>query len=297
MDVDTLLTDVGGEYGREFADACPPPTKGKFCAYLCYSHPSYGTAVVPKALWSAAQAAEAALWARVAKWERSSSSNDRAVEHWKAFANFASLPSSFNLGRTIEVGAGPWTQLKGILYVRSDLQVSEFTVWEPGAKRYMNEVDSCSYKSGDKLLKWDAQTEERYHSFPVVVNSDGGELLAASSSFSSSALLKNKDKQQQQQQQQYDTLISINVLEHVQNAFEYLTGLYLALRSGGLLILHERYYNADTIVDGDNYHPVRVTKHVLDHFLSGFEVLFNNCSASYEQRVGEQGYYVIARKK
>ncbi len=103
-------------------------------------------------------------------------------------------------------------------------------------------------------------------------------------------------EQQQQQQQQYDTLISVNVLEHVQDAFQYLTGLYRALRRGGTLIMHERYYDDLSVVDGDGYHPVRVKKAVLDKFLSLFHITFNNCSAEYEGRPGEHGYYVIGRK-
>ena len=92
-------------------------------------------------------------------------------------------------------------------------------------------------------------------------------------------------------------LLSINVLEHVQDAFRYLTSLYMALKSGGRLIFHERYYNTATLPDGDLYHPVRVTRPVLDKFLSGFHVLFNNCSANYDHRPNERGYYVIAIKK
>mmetsp|Transcript_19950 Transcript_19950/g.20062 ORF Transcript_19950/g.20062 Transcript_19950/m.20062 type:complete len:99 (+) Transcript_19950:1-297(+) len=95
---------------------------------------------------------------------------------------------------------------------------------------------------------------------------------------------------------QYDTLISINVLEHVQDAFSYMTGLYLSLRKGGLLILHERYYNDRTVLDGDKYHPIRIKRVVLDFFLEGFEIIFNNCSAHYEGRRGEKGYYVVATK-
>eukprot|EP01036_Dinobryon_divergens_P032622 gene32622-42255_t len=45
---------------------------------------------------------------------------------------------------------------------------------------------------------------------------------------------------------EHDTLLSIHVLEHVQDAFRYMTG--------GRLIFHERYYNTTTR-DGDLYHP------------------------------------------
>jgi len=92
------------------------------------------------------------------------------------------------------------------------------------------------------------------------------------------------------------SLISINVLEHVQDAFRYLTGLYMSLRRGGLLVFHERYYDTHTLTDGDVYHPIRITRHVLDKFLLGFKVIFNNCSAMYGNRRNEKGYYVLATK-
>eukprot|EP00541_Cyclophora_tenuis_P018114 CAMPEP_0116578608 /NCGR_PEP_ID=MMETSP0397-20121206/21805_1 /TAXON_ID=216820 /ORGANISM="Cyclophora tenuis, Strain ECT3854" /LENGTH=131 /DNA_ID=CAMNT_0004108025 /DNA_START=89 /DNA_END=481 /DNA_ORIENTATION=+ len=89
----------------------------------------------------------------------------------------------------------------------------------------------------------------------------------------------HRERQHQRQHQHYDTLVAINVLEHVQNAFEYLEGLHRALRPGGLLIFHERYYR--TPLEGDGvlgrnnlYHPVRVTQRVLDIFLQQFELLY-----------------------
>jgi hypothetical protein len=57
-----------------------------------------------------------------------------------------------------------------------------------------------------------------------------------------------------------------------------------------------RYYEDRAIVDGDHYHPVRIKRAVLDRFLTGFNVVFNNCSANYDGRPGEQGYYVIGIK-
>jgi hypothetical protein len=147
--------------------------------------------------------------------------------------------------------------------------------------RYMHNVITCSYSSGNFLQKWNSSL---LHEFPVKVISDGGEELVSKSSIG-------------QESQLYDTLISINVLEHVQDAFAYLTNLYTALRPGGLLIWHERYYDDHSVLNGDRFHPVRVKKVIFDHFLSGFNILFNNCSASYDGRKDEKGYYVIAVKK
>ncbi len=146
----------------------------------------------------------------------------------------------------------------------------------------MKEVPSCSYRYG-RLEAWPlpnaSLTLRKFHDFPVTVRGEGGEKL----------LRGTKPKQ-------YDTLISINVIEHVKNAFDYLSGLYYSLRPGGKLIFHDRYYSDDHIVDGDVYHPVRIKRAILDTFLEGFSVEFNNCSAAYDGRPNETGYYIIATK-
>jgi hypothetical protein len=93
-----------------------------------------------------------------------------------------------------------------------------------------------------------------YHPFPVTVISSGGELLSAQKPGAEVVL--------------YDTLFSINVIEHVQDVFEYLTGLYLALKPHGLLIFHDRYYSHNEITNGDVYHPIRIKKKVGNNSLS-----------------------------
>jgi SAM-dependent methyltransferase len=271
LDIHLPLNLTGGEHDARYQLGIDP----KFCSYLCFSHQLYGTAVVPISLWRAAQKAEGDLWRQVAGWSGTiGNANDRAAEHWKAYDNFHCLAKDASLGQVIEVGAGPWTQLKGLLHVRPDLRVDKFVVWEPSADRYVQEVSNCAYKTSSKLIRWDGLT---YHPFPVEVQSKGGE-----------ALLNLN--------QTFDTVITMNVLEHVQDAFEYLTGIYRVLRAGGLLIMHERYYDDQTILDGDNYHPIRIKQFVLDKFFSGFHVIFNNCSAAYEGRQKDRGYYVIAIK-
>ena len=73
-------------------------------------------------------------------------------------------------------------------------------------------------------------------------------------------------------------------------------GLYVSLKPGGLLIFHDRYYSNSQVTDGDIYHPIRIKRKVLDHFLSLFDIIFNNCDADYDGRK-DSGYYVIARKR
>jgi SAM-dependent methyltransferase len=221
-------------------------------------------------LWKAAQKAEGDLWVREANGLRDDQ-NDRAGEHLASFSHFMSISEghelkNVKLGRVIEVGAGPWTQLKGILHARPDLApgVDEFTVWEPNAARYMRAVTSCSYRTGDKLQRMDGQG---VHPFPVKIQSNGGELLSTANAGSATGTAGSTTGASGSSTDTttgsttagttgtsgtaYDTVISINVLEHVQDVFQYLTGLYLALKPGGLLIFHDRYYEDRAIIDGD----------------------------------------------
>jgi hypothetical protein len=128
-DFDTPLAKVGGE--KSSFSPCPSTTKNGFCSYLCYSHRAYGVAVVPKSLWLSAQASESSLWKSLGRVE----SNDRIAEHVHAYDNYRCLKPAKgisapgSLGRVMEVGAGPWTQVKGLLHSRPDLTIDELTIW------------------------------------------------------------------------------------------------------------------------------------------------------------------------
>jgi hypothetical protein len=112
MDVSLPLNMTGGEHSPRSAvtttataiasnlrgssagaAACPAASRTGICAYLCFSHPSYGTAAVPLSLWRAAQTAEGDLWVKEGADPRLNSANDRAAEHWASFSNFAALPN------------------------------------------------------------------------------------------------------------------------------------------------------------------------------------------------------------
>ncbi len=262
-------------FGKE---GCNPPGNSmglplSYCASLCYSHPKYGIAVIPHFIWETAQKAEGSAW------KGNPSNDDRSAEHITAFQSYKSgLPH--DLGDVIEVGAGPWTQTRGMLDANNKLKVKSFTVYEPGADFYKRNTPSCAYKTG-KLIKF--HRAQGFHEFPVTVIGTGGESL----------LTWNK---------KYDTLVSINVIEHVENALEYLEGLWKVIKPGGLLIFHDRYCITPEKCDGalgrNLYHPIRISKFILDTFLSKFDMQFLNDKPNWGgRRVGEVGYYFIGRKK
>lgn len=128
FDVNLSLSELGGEQADR--GSCVSATSTGSCSYLCYGHREYGVAVVPRSLWLAAQRAESALWQQVSRWD--SINNDRAEEHWSAFDDFNCLTRitrKGTLGRVMEVGAGPWTQVKGMLFKRPELVIDELTIW------------------------------------------------------------------------------------------------------------------------------------------------------------------------
>lgn len=289
-DGDTWNADIdvhhlGGQTG------CPGYAGGQPvspCAYLCFAHTDYGVAVIPRSLWRSAQAGEGS-WAKSSG--ESGYSDDRSAEMWEGFQQYAAVPAI--QGALLEVGAGPWTQTKGLLHKRPDLQPTSFTIFEPMAMWYQANVATCSYKTGqlEKFAQapynayYGKTPPKQYHHFPVHVIGQGGETLL-------------------QHSQRYDALVVMNVIEHVQNAFSFLQGLHQVLKPGGVLIFHERFWPtppaADPILGRGGLHPIRINRGVLDKFLQHFDVILKNESPTHgmiARRGGEQGYFFIGRKK
>lgn len=275
--LDVNRTNVGGVQNCKGGHSLS--TGLSYCAYLCYSNVEYGTAIIPHFIWEMAQKAESSLW------KASTGTNDRWNEHFQGFANYRCLPAS--LGRVAEFGAGPWTQFRGLLMKRPDVRVESYTIIEPGADFYRKNVATCSYKTG-KLAKQTTPNADTYHNFSVNIISELGESAAGGDYL-------------------FDTVIVVNVIEHVQNAIDFIHGIHRSIRPGGLLIYHDRYYDTPESGDGvlgrNVYHPIRLTQKFFDHFLSDFNILYNNCDGQNtiqgwkSRNKGEQGYYVIAEKK
>eukprot|EP00005_Dracoamoeba_jomungandri_P002275 CAMPEP_0174260976 /NCGR_PEP_ID=MMETSP0439-20130205/11136_1 /TAXON_ID=0 /ORGANISM="Stereomyxa ramosa, Strain Chinc5" /LENGTH=327 /DNA_ID=CAMNT_0015345369 /DNA_START=352 /DNA_END=1337 /DNA_ORIENTATION=- len=228
-----------------------------YCAHLCFSHPSYGVAAVPLSLWKRAQIAESNYW------KNDHSGSDRGFEHVGAFLSYKCLP--LYLGKVVEIGSGPWGQFREILRANPNVEVTSYTPWDPNAHEYLNNP-SCSYRDGLHLIPLkntpdgpNYQSGEEYFKFPVVMRGKRGEDI--------------KDKYHE-----YDTLVVINVVEHVLNAFEFYNGLFHAIKPGGILIFHDRFFpdpvSANCVLGTNTLHPIRLKREVIDHFLSGFDILF-----------------------
>jgi SAM-dependent methyltransferase len=227
-----------------------------------------GVARVPKARWRRAQNAEHGVW------DGNSGSGDRIEDHLAGFKEYEAI--SGNLGDIAEVGCGPWTQLGALLDKRKDhVSLKSITLLDPGIEGYLKDVPTVAYK--DKKLR----------GHDVTLLSVGAEALSQTNAF--------------------DTVVFINMLEHVEDAFQVLTNTHRALRVGGLLIFAERWwdhYKFETPVSSDGkdgqadhlLHPIRVKRLVLEHFLSHFETLYRVDNHVSFTKYGGRGCYFIGRK-
>jgi SAM-dependent methyltransferase len=143
-----------------------------------------------------------------------------------------------NLGDLLEIGCGPFTQTRTIVQGRS---VQSITLLDPLLEHYKKHPH-CSYGGLSPA--------------PTLLAKPAEDLDAVA---------------------RFDTVICINVLEHVQNANLVLSNIKRAMRPGAMLIMGERTYDElDVNVVYDIGHPIRIKSAVLNEFKKDLTVLFVN---------------------
>jgi SAM-dependent methyltransferase len=247
----------------------------------CFYTEEGGVFAISLSRWHMAQEAELAMWnGKAGKKAGAAGTGDRIDEHLKDFDNYVSVGAQGkNLGNFIEVGTGPWTQSLSMLKARG-FTVDKYVIMEPGAINYAANTPGTVYRDG-QIDGFDGKT--------VVINAGGEHLDLFYESF--------------------DTVMIVNVLEHVNNGPHILRNLYNSLKPGGLLIFQDRWWDSEgapgTVradLDMDVlFHPVRMKQVIFDQFLSGFDkvyerrneevVSFHTAGRNYE------GTYFIGRKK
>jgi len=202
-------------------------------------------------------------WKEAQKYER---------DTWMVYANTASTDRNnehyqnfegyaclpSNLGKLIEIGCGPFTQTKTII---ADHTVESITLVDPLIGEYLNH-QHCSYSRFDHPTLLPIQAED----IPIDMCD-------------------------------YDTVVCINVLEHVRDAPTVLANLIRLVKLGGNLVFCERAYDGtDLSMLYDVGHPIRINAALLDQFFAKFNKKLYNVIPMHDTFCVSSVHYFIGTK-
>lgn len=192
--------------------------------------------------------------------------NDRAKFHYIGFGNYLAAPT--DLGNVAELGAGPSTQTQTIKN-KAGKNIKTVTLVEPMAFTYMSKVPHCYYKTGV------------FSNISTTILSMPAEDL--------------------KHEIQFDTVVMINVIEHVYDAFSILHKAISMIKPGGIFIWHERLkrqYNGYHSFTADfKLHPIRIKHIVTTYIMEQFDQLYFANSSQELSRWGYDAVYFIGRRK
>lgn len=229
-----------------------------------YWDDEYGIIKVDENRWKDAQKFEKDGW--FIHW--SGMTDDRPLDHDELFNGYEALRPQ--LGKTIEIGCGPYTQTRYIMH-KKRTKPESLTLVDPMVYKYMS-LPNCSYKDWYLDHVRIGIAGFKAEEFPVH-EKFGGDVI--------SRIFKHA----------YDTVICINVLEHVQDVRKVFENILLLMRNNAVLVLGERTYNdLDIHKLYDVGHPIRIKSKIIDEFMENFNVIY---------RCDKQGYdgYIIAKLK
>jgi len=203
-----------------------------------YLTPGKGVLSVPLERWQQAQQYERDTWLTYGL----SATEDRNAEHAALFDHYQALPEK--LGAVIELGCGPFTNVREILSRDHTTKSKVITLVDPLAKTYQEQHPNCAYKDG------------KLHGLIAMLEPKAIEDYATDITF--------------------DTLIMVNVLSHCRDAARVFERIHYLLRKGGYLVFGEPARDIDPEQLYDVGHPLSYTQAVIDEFLSDFKEKYRN---------------------
>ena len=217
-----------------------------------------GVLKVDASRWQVAQAYERYSWLT----HNVNLTTDRNEYHAEQFNGYADLPD--DLGKVVELGCGPFTNLRLILPGRKAASVH---LVDPLAKDYQAEHPHCTYTKGY------LETEEFYR------NPDSGRNIV----FTYDVTVIPKAIENWKTQLKFDTLVMVNVLPHCRDACAVFNFIRKRVKVGGLVVLGEFPREHPAALHYDAGHPIALRAHIVDSWLDEFAPIYRN------------GYYFIGR--
>jgi len=165
--------------------------------------------------------------------------DDRSTEHAALFNNYQDLKT--DLGHVCEIGCGPFTQLQTIIRGRT---AHKITLLDPLIHSYVR-LKQCPYR------------HKHFNGYPLTLKPTMAEALTDFAIF--------------------DTVICINVLEHVMDAPRVMENLLRSLKAGGTIVFGERSFDDfDPHFSFDMGHPIHLKRPLLKGFRLNFKATYVN---------------------
>lgn len=203
-----------------------------------------GVVSVSEERWREAQEAERHGWMTL--WRNET--EDRNSLHAVMFENYLPL-QGVRFRHAIELGCGPFTNIRLLGRVAP---VEEASLLDPLIEEYLSHPH-CTYR--DRLLFFAADRFlylDKLIPLPIEAFSPP---------------------------RSYDLVLLINVIEHCRDFDRVAETIWSMLEPGGTFVFHDSYYRHANVAQAlerhfDVAHPLRVDRHVIDQFLSRFQMVF-----------------------
>ncbi len=238
-----------------------------------FFEPERGVVRVDEARWSEAQAYERKTWI-----ERNRNAlDDRNREHRARFSGYRVLAGK-TFDRGVELGCGPFTNLRLVLEVAKVRQVH---LLDPLVLEYTNHPH-CRFRGGrfGGVLRWPAIEGLRAWVRP------GPAVRELRSAFRVGGLrgrpvrLEATTIEEFAPADGFDLVVLINVIEHCRDVDRVLAKVDEILRPGGYFVFHDKFL-PDDVLRGtvetvfDAGHPLRIRREVVEGFVeSRFDTEF-----------------------
>jgi SAM-dependent methyltransferase len=213
---------------------------------LRFFEPGKGIARVDRARWEEAQRYERRTWMELNR----GAVEDRNQVHAARFAGYEALAGRA-FPRAIELGCGPFTNLRHVLEVAN---VGEVHLLDPLAKSYLDHP-GCRYRGGY------LSAEPR---FP------GTRLRTGRAR---SVKLEPCSIEDYRPDGRFDLVVMVNVLEHCQDAEAVLARVDELLVPGGTFVFHDTFIVPDRLEEVmhalyDAGHPIRLDRRLVEGWLA-----------------------------
>jgi len=223
-----------------------------------------GIIKVDEKRWKEAQYFERKIWIECIK----DGYDDRNQEHMICFNNYDYLNSIDEKVDIIELGCGPFTNLRLILNKIRNVNTVELL--DPLIMDYFHHHKNCTYKDG-KL--------------------NGYNIHVISSSIEHYDFTKK-----------YDIVVMVNVLEHCFDIDLIFKKIKDILKPNGIFIFGDSCIKDEIIQDLPNFlfdsgHPIRISNKKLEYYLEDYDrLLFNEYYDLHDQNWRIDKYYILKLK-